>query len=601
MQRKGKFGIASIAIVLALSGCTNSSNNNNTPDPNDFGDLGGCIAVPAAVSSEKVNLVAKLADMFKDSPEGKALAKCAVIIPKDVASGEATRLLKAGWPSEETDKPRPTIWSPASTSWVAQVADAKGSSFVPTNPSSFARTPVVMAMPKRMAEAMGWPNKDISLRDLHDLCLDPKGWGKFGGANAVWGSFKIAKTNPTTSTTGLNSVLMQNYTAAGKTSGLTEADIAAGTQFSKELESCVIHYGDTTGNVLDRVYKRDQNNQGLNYVSAIALEETSVINYNIGNPTSRVIKPGEQLTKPNEPLIAIYPTEGSLESDNPIVALGKSADWVTEEQRVAAEAFIKFVQTPAAQSILGDFGFRPLDPAAKPGGLVTAENGVTPDKPTTLLEKPSVPVVSTAITQWEDDVRKPSSVMELIDISGSMKESIGDAANTSRLNAAIASAVETLKHFRTTDEVGVTAFTTDIPNNMAELRSVKPLGGDSENLSAEIKKLTPVSGTPLYDAISAAHKKMKENAQPGRINAIVVLSDGQDSGSRVNIDALVRQLRGPDEGDDAAPVRVFPIIYGSEAPLDDLRRIAEASGGQVFDASNPRRLSLVFKSVINNF
>jgi Ca-activated chloride channel family protein len=596
MQRKGKFLIASVAIALALSGCTNS---NNTPDPNDFGDLKGCTPVVAAVSSEKVNLFTELANRFKDSPEGKALSTCAAIVPRDVASGEAARLLKLGWPSDQTDKPRPAIWSPASKSWVDNVADSQGAALVP-NPTSFARTPVVIAMPERMAKTLGWPDKPIGLRDLHDLCLDPQGWGKFGGASSIWGKFKLGKTNPNTSTTGLNVLLMQNYTAAGKTKELTEADVAAGAQFSKELESCVIHYGDTTGNVLDRVYKRDQNSQGLNYVSAIAVEETSVINYNLGNPTSRVVKADEQLTKPKERLVAIYPSEGSLESDNPIVALGAPADWVTPEQRTAAEAFAKFVQTPAAQSVLGDFGFRPLDPAAKPGGLVTAEYGVDPAKPTTLLEKPSVPVVSSATSQWED-VRKPSSVRELIDISGSMRESAGEGMNMSRMDGAIASAVDTLDHFRPSDEVGVSAFTTDIPNNIAELRAVKPLGGDRENLAAEIKKLVPMNGTPLYDVISQAQKDMKKNAQPGRINAIIVLTDGQDSGSRISLDDLKRQLRGPDEGDDPAPVRVFPIIYGGEASPDALRQIAEASGGQVFNAADPRRINLVFRSVVNNF
>lgn len=596
MYRKS-WVIAALTATLALSGCTNST--TKTADPNDFGDTGGCTPVAVAVSSEKVNLVTKITEEFNNSQAGKNLQPCAKFFVTDVASGEAARLLKLGWPSEETDKPRPAIWSPASTSWVAQVADSQGTALVP-NPTSFARTPVVIAMPERMATTLGWPNKQIGLKDLHDLCLDPKGWGKFGGASSIWGSFKISKTNPNTSTTGQNVLLMQNYTAAGKKEALTEADITAGTQFSKELESCVTHYGDTTGNVLDRVYKRDLNNQGLNYVSAIAVEETSVINYNLGNPTSKVVQPGEQLTKPEERLVAIYPTEGSLESDNPLVALGTPASWVTPEQRKAAQELIKFAQTPPAQALLGDFGFRPLDPAAKPGGLVTQENGVDPTKPTVLLEKPSVPVTSAALSQWED-VRKPSRVLEAIDISGSMRESAGSGTNMSRMDGAISSAVDTLDHFRPTDEVGVWGFTTDIPDNIAELRALKPLGGDRENLASEIKKLVPLNGTPLYDTIAKAHVEMKKSAKPGQINAIVVLSDGEDSGSRISLDTLKRQLRGPEEGDDPTPVRVFPIIYGQDAPPDALREIAEASGGQVFNAKDPRRINLVFRSVVNNF
>jgi Ca-activated chloride channel family protein len=585
-----------------LSGCT-PSNGGDTPNPNDLGDLNGCTPVVAAVSSEKVNLFTELADRFKDSPEGKALATCAAIVPRDVASGEAARLLNAGWPTDQTTTPAPALWSPASTTWTSQVAEVQGESMVP-NPQSFARTPVVMAMPKQMAVTLGWPDKAISLNDLRDLCLDPKGWGKFGGAKSLWGSFKMGKTNPTTSTTGRNILLMQNYAAAKKTEGLTEADVAAGTQFSKEFESCVIHYGDTTGNVLNRLYDRDKNNQPLNYISAIPLEETSVINYNLGNPTSRVVKPGEQLTKPKEPLVAIYPAEGSLVSDNPVVALGTAAPWVTPEQRTAAEAFVKFVQTPAAQSMLGDFGFRPTDPAAKPGGRITTENGVDPTKPAVLLEAPSVAVASAATRQW-NELRKASKVLYLLDGSGSMREAMGNGSDQSLMQGAISSASSTIDHFRGTDEVGVWVFTTGISSgvgeNIADIRPISPLGGDGENLKQELKSLQPGGGTPLYDALSTAVKEMKKTAEPGHINAIIVLSDGKDENSKMSLEDLLRELRGPSEGDDPKQIRVFPIVYGSQAPPEALRQIAEASGGQVFNASDPRRIDLVFKSVVNNF
>src|SRR5688572_8248841 len=244
--------------------------------------------------------------MFKQSPEAKGLAKCAAIVPVDVASGDAADWLKRDdpWPTSETDKPQPVIWSPASSTWVAQVGERKGEALVP-DPKSFARSPVVLAMPEPMAKTLGWPGKAIGIKSLHDLCLDKRGWGKFGGGNALWGQFKLGKTNPNSSTTGLNIVVMQNFAAAGKRKGLTEADISKGTKFSSEFESCVMHYGDTTGRVLSRAYQRDQEGKPMGYVSAVAVEETSVVNYNLGNPTSRVVKPGEQLVKPKQRMVAI--------------------------------------------------------------------------------------------------------------------------------------------------------------------------------------------------------------------------------------------------------------------------------------------------------
>lgn len=594
-------GAASLVLAasLALAGCFGSD-----PQPDGEGDFAddGCTHVAVATSSEKVNMLDALAAAFKESPEAKALDTCATIRPVNVSSGDATRYLTAGgdWPNENTEL-WPTLWSPASTVWTERVAAAASPSLV-GEPDSFTHTPVVFGMPEPMARALGWPDQPISISDLEALCADPDGWGSVG--KSVWGSFKISKTNPNTSTTGLSAILMQSYEASGKTDALTAADVAAAEDFSRVFEECVIHYGDTTGKVLKTLYDETQNGtSGSGYVSAIALEETSLLNYNQGNPDSHTIQPGEKLTPPKQKLVAVYPEGGSMWSDNPVTVLG--ADWVTPEKREAGEAFAAFLQTKTAQEILPEYGFRPLDESVPLGELFTAEYGVDPAKPTVTLPRPEVDVVSAAIDQWTQ-IRKPSSVLELIDISGSMDEAIGDGR--SKLDGAIEGAQATLGHFRTTDEVGVWAFTTDIESeagsNIALLRDVEPLGADRESLGSSLEDLRFANrqGTPLYDAIALAYDEMRERAEPGRINAIVVLSDGQDTDSKMSLDSLIAKIGTAErEGGDEAPVRIFPIAYGAGADTSALQRIAEATGGQWFDASDAAKIDLVFASVINNF
>ena len=56
---------------------------------------------------------------------------------------------------------------------------------------------------------------------------------------------------------------------------------------------------------------------GSGYVSAIAVEETSLLNYNQGNPDSHTVQPGEKLTPPKEKLVAVYPEGGSMWSVQP--------------------------------------------------------------------------------------------------------------------------------------------------------------------------------------------------------------------------------------------------------------------------------------------
>ncbi|WES63274.1 substrate-binding and VWA domain-containing protein [Microbacter sp. GSS18] len=601
-RRRALTATALAAALVLLAGCFPISFDDGGSDGGgDFAD-DGCTSVVVATSSEKVNMLDALADAFKESPEAEALDTCATVRPIDVSSGNGARFLSSGedWPDDDVRR-WPTMWSPASTVWTDRVAAAASPSLV-GEPESFTHTPIIFGMPETMARALGWPDAEIGITDFADLCTDPDGWASVG--KPLWGSFKISKTNPNTSTTGLSTILMQSYEAAGKTADLTAADVADAADFSRIFEECVIHYGDTTGKVLTRLYDEAQTGtSGSGYVSAVALEETSLINYNLGNPDSHTVQPGETLTPPREKLVAVYPDGGSMWSDNPITVLG--ASWVTDEQRTAGEAFARFLQTDAAQRILPEFGFRPLADGVSLGELFTVENGIIADQPVTTLPKPEVAVVSAAIDQWTE-IRKPSSVLELIDISGSMDEGIGDGR--SKLDGAIEGAQTTLAHFRRTDEVGVWVFTTGLSSaagpGIGILRPIAPLGSDLERLQTSLDDLRYAQreGTPLYDAIAAAYDEMTARAEPGRINAIVVLSDGQDTDSRMSLDSLIAKIGATSrEGGDQAPVRIFPIAYGEGADTGALARIADATGGQWFDASDAAKIDLVFASVINNF
>ncbi|MDR1426210.1 MAG: substrate-binding and VWA domain-containing protein, partial [Bifidobacteriaceae bacterium] len=448
----------SAAIVLGVGACSTVTWDADFEDDGDaeFADS-GCTRVVAAVSSEKVNLFADLAEAFEDSPEASGLDTCARIQPVDVTSGDATRYLSAGgdWPTTADRDRWPVLWSPASMVWVERVASAASPGLV-QGAKSFTHTPVVLAMPESMASALGWPGKPVSLTDIGDLCTDPAGWAGVDPSKSLWGQFRIAKTNPNTSTTGLSVLIMQAYAAANKSADLTAGDIAAAEAFSRSFENCVIHYGDTTGKVLQRLYDESQSGAaGSTYVSAVALEETSLLNYNQGNPTSKVVEAGEALTPPREKLVAVYPSGGSLWSDNPIVTLG--ASWVSPEQKAAADAFGAFVQTKPAQEILPRYGFRPLDTSVPLWDLFTSAFGVTAEGPGKALPQPPVETVSAAIDQWAQ-IRKPSSVLEVIDISGSMEEPMDDGRT--KMDGAIEGAVATLAHFRSTDEVGLWVFTT---------------------------------------------------------------------------------------------------------------------------------------------
>lgn len=586
------------ALTLALAGC--GATGPNAGGASDD----GCTPVVVATSSEKVNLMEALGEQFKKSSEHRGLKTCATVRAVNVASGKAAQYL-----SDSTKEWKlgadtaPSVWSPASTVWTDRVASIAGEQVV-AGAESFAKTPVVFGVPESMARALGYPAKPVSIAQIKGLIENPEGWGALG--KSIWGSFKIAKTNPNTSTTGLSMLLMQSYAAAGKAKDLTTGDVQKSEAFNKAFESGAIHYGDTTGKVLQNLADKTSG-KGSSYVSAIALEETSLYNYNIGNPDSHTVQPGETLTPPSEKLVAVYPSEGSMWSDNPAVVL--NAAWVTPEQKSASQAFVKFLHTAEAQKLLPKYGFRPLDDSMDVSQYLNDQVGIDPKRPAVALPQPAPEVVSAALDQWTA-IRKPSAILQLIDISGSMDESIGDGKT--RLDGALAGSTTTLGQVRPTDEIGVWAFTTGLTSQVdgrtvtgvGVVRPFGPLGGDKEGLKNEIDDLvhSERAGTPLYDALSSAYDYMKQHAEEGRINAIVVLSDGEDTDSSTTLNSLIQRINADQkEGGNRKPVRIFAIAYSNAADKSSLERLAKASGGQVFDASDPTKITETFQSVMNNF
>ena len=55
-------------------------------------------------------------------------------------------------------------------------------------------------------------------------------------------------------------------------------------RYVRAVESSVVHYGDTTLTFLSNLQAADDSGQGLTYISAVAVEEKSVWDYNQGNP-----------------------------------------------------------------------------------------------------------------------------------------------------------------------------------------------------------------------------------------------------------------------------------------------------------------------------
>ncbi len=557
----------------------------------------GCTTVTVVASSEKAGILAALAEQYnRTDPSSDGTCVTMQVTPK--SSGAAATALARGW-DDEVDGPRPDVWSPASSSW-AVLVDRRSTeqdlpSPVPADRPSLVQTPLVIAMPLPMAEALGWPDAEIGWQDLAELAGSQKGWASQG--HPEWGTFKLGKTNPYFSTSGLNATVASYFAATGVSSDLTKDQVAdpKTRAFVEGLESTVVHYGDTTLTFLDNMSKEAAAGQGLTYVSAVTVEEKSVLDYNLGNPTGDPETLGAE-PPPTIPLAAVYPSDGTLLSDNPWMIL--DADWVDPVREAAATDFLTWLHEPDQQKAFTEAGFRTFE--GLPGSPITQENGMLPEGPANILDPPS-PAVLAAVQESWDELRKRAHVLFIMDVSGSMSEEVRTAGR-SKLALAQNAASAAFDGFAPNDNIGLWAFSSGLgPGGEPWLimQPVAPAKDAAPAMKQAVQDLVADGSTALYATLRAAQEQALQELDPTRINAIILLSDGRNEYPPDNdLDSLLEQLRG--ESTDTS-VRVFTIGYGEGADTDALTAIAEASRGKYYEANDPTSIDKVLASVLSNF
>jgi Ca-activated chloride channel family protein len=429
-------------------------------------------------------------------------------------------------------------------------------------------SPVVIAMWKPMAEAIGWGREPIGWANILALAKEPRGWGARG--HAEWGPFRFGHTHPDYSNSGLIALLAETYAAAGKVAGLTLADVArpAIAPYVAGIESAVVHYGSSTGFFGKRMWS-----DGPGYLSAAVLYENMVI----GSTAPQYHLPF--------PVVAVYPKEGTFWSDHPVGIVER--EWVSPEHREAAQAYIDYLLARPQQELAMQYGFRPAAVEVPLAAPIDAAHGVDPKQPQTTLEVPPVEVVE-AVRQLFRRTKKHADVTLVLDTSGSMNDEgkIGNARE---------GAVELVTLLDDADTFSLLPFNNRLDWAVTDAALASARG----EALAHLRGLFASGGTALYDAISEAYDHNREAAlrQPGQISAVVVLTDGEDTNSSLRLEQLLAKIRADREG---GGIRVFTIGYGREARADVLERIADASRAK-FYAGNPGNIRAVFREISTFF
>jgi Ca-activated chloride channel homolog len=474
-----------------------------------------------------------------------------------------------------SERIKPTILSPADEASILKLQKdwqaIKGGTLTREVGQPLAHTPMVIATWQSRAQVLGcWPEPEpeCTWQRFRSLAIAPDGWGSLG--RAEWGRLKLGYGYVGESAAGTSAAILMCLVGAEKSTALTVADVEAPRgcgQFMADLEQVKIHSGS------DTVWLVDQMAQGgPEYLDAAILFEVQVVLANQNR--------GREL---REPLVAIYPRDGTLLVGHPFTIL-EGAPWVTPDQIAAARIFQRYLLSVEQQQALLATGLRPVTPGVQLGSPIERSYGANPQADLILRDSPESLVVDGIVEVWHR-IKKHAVVAIVFDKSGSMAGA--------KMSAAVAGATEFVRRMDRDDRLIWRPFDTGVHP------PVEGMGSDiSEELISRIRS-TPASGqTALYDAVLSTYAQLGELRRTygdTRRYGMVVLSDGQDTHSSIGLSVLESRLK-PLEADPNG-IQIHTIAIGTDADEQVLRKIASAAHGRYWKGQTANEIVAVYKAI----
>lgn len=355
-------------------------------------------------------------------------------------------------------------------------------------------------------------------------------------------------TAPTRSNSGLQTLVAQFASVSGKRpEELTIQDVEANQAAVKQIQSKITRYGHSTSSLAHAMVEN-----GPFWASIGSVYESSVIAANRDRTSSTHY-------------VAVYPKATFTSNMRGILP---NAPWVSDSEKAAAEQVLAYLQTDAVQQIATDFGLRPGVPGVPLGPKFDPQFGVNPQASYDSYRPPEPQVVEVMLKTWEEAVKKPSLVVMVVDSSGSMEGN--------KLPAVQSTLQSYISSLGPQDRIALIDFDSDIREPV--LVDGTPAG--QQRGMEFINTLRAKGGTRLYDAALVARDWLRQNRRPDAINAVLVLTDGEDSGSQIALDTLGQELEKSGFSTDER-IAFFTVGYGKEGDFNPevLQQIAELNGG----------------------
>ncbi len=188
-----------------------------------------------------------------------------------------------------------------------------------------------------------------------------------------------------------------------------------------------------------------------------------------------------------------------------------------------------------------------------------------------------------------------SSLLLLIDASGSMGDAVGGSNPEAKIEAAKRAAADALSRAASggSVEVAVLAFSGDCQNPVPQYQDFTR---DVGRLNGFIDSLQPGGGTPMADALLFANRFLRSNGSAGASDRmIMLLADGQNDCGDIGQAMAALQRSGVIFRHETVGFGITP----NSGAAQDLRQIATQTGGTYHHAADASQLADVFMEFVD--
>ncbi|MFJ8628069.1 VWA domain-containing protein [Kitasatospora sp. NPDC093550] len=385
-------------------------------------------------------------------------------------------------------------------------------------------------------------------------------WAQVGDAAAA-GRLTYGMADPSRSNSGF-STLVAVAAAFSKADGaLAEADVQ---KAAPQLKQFFTGQKLTSGSSgwLAQAYSRSES--GL--VGALVNYESVLLSLN------KTLPPQQQLT-------VVRPLDGVVSADYPLSLLSSAAP----DQRDAFQRLTSYLLKEDVQKRISETTLR------RPATVgVAPAAGLPTDRRRELPFPGTRAVADGLLASYQNDLRRPSRTVYVLDTSGSMEGSRIAALKSALGRLTGADDTRGVRRFRNREEVTLVSFASSVKWSKTH---VVPATGSQPGpqqelaaINADVQSLAASGGTAVYGSLEEAYRVIERQqaaANDDRFTSIVLMTDGESNS-------------GPTDGDfkrfhDGLPaweksIPVFPIRFG-EAAVSQLQGIADVTGGKLFDGS----------------